>query len=378
MALPCPGPEPISMSMIRDEFRGTNPAALSQYYRSPNGITTPNNIDVPLSGEIKYSDFFCAVGEIVVHISVTSQNVNVQSLFQPSDWTGIVPKRVIIDPGVQVGSLSTGSYALVVPAGFGGGFTLENDSGFIYGAAGPGNGGTGGPALFVGAPIVVQNNGTIAGGGGGGGAGGGGGRGGDGGPGVEPDVNCGPGICWPSCQNNNCTIIFGANNDCSKAVCTGRVDCADDCSRFSPCGPDQYQPSLFCGRLGGIYPGGSGGAGGSTSGTGGRGQGFQQGATPGAGPNPGSPGGGGSFGGGTGGPGGPSGIGGPGGGFGQPGTPGQTSGTPGQPGSPGNAGGGGAGSPGGGPGSGGLPGYYVFNNALVTWNPLGIVLGRAA
>ena len=182
MPLPCPGPAAISFLDIQNEFEGSNPIELNEYYRN-GGLVPSNNTSVPTSGTISLDNFFCAVNEIVVYITATTTNVNVQSLFG-GYWTQNVPKRLIINPGVVVGGTNTISYALNIPSGFGGTVKIDNN-GSIRGFGGYGggtyygNGGTnGGPAIFAGASgISIDNQGTIYGGGGGGGAGGYGGGG---------------------------------------------------------------------------------------------------------------------------------------------------------------------------------------------------------
>jgi len=57
MALP--GSGPISSSMIQTEFGGSNPTAISEYYKG--GANVPNtgtNVNIPTSGQIKFGDFY--------------------------------------------------------------------------------------------------------------------------------------------------------------------------------------------------------------------------------------------------------------------------------------------------------------------------------
>jgi len=118
--------------------------------------------------------------ELVIYITATTTNVNLQSLFQatyPGSWAQTVPKRVVVNSGVIVGATDTSNYALNIPSGFGGTVKVDNN-GSIQGAGGASNGGNGGPAILAGASGVTINNlGTIYGGGGGGGGGGTGGTG---------------------------------------------------------------------------------------------------------------------------------------------------------------------------------------------------------
>ena len=57
MALP--GSGPISSSMIQTEFGGSNPIAISEYYRGGANVPdTGTNVNIPTSGQIKFSDFY--------------------------------------------------------------------------------------------------------------------------------------------------------------------------------------------------------------------------------------------------------------------------------------------------------------------------------
>jgi hypothetical protein len=137
MPLPCPGPEPIGLSNIQSEFGGSNPIGLGEYYRN-GAYVGSNNTNVPTSGSIKLSDFFCAVNEIVVYITSTTTNVNVQTLFEaiyPGSWAQNTPKKLIINSGVVVGSPYTSQYALTVPSGASSTVTIDN-YGSIQGAGG--------------------------------------------------------------------------------------------------------------------------------------------------------------------------------------------------------------------------------------------------
>ena len=57
MTLPASGP--LSINQIQTEFGGTNPAALSEYYRNGGLVPdTPTNINIPFSGAISIGDFY--------------------------------------------------------------------------------------------------------------------------------------------------------------------------------------------------------------------------------------------------------------------------------------------------------------------------------
>jgi hypothetical protein len=186
MPLPCPGPAPISLGNIQTEFGGSNPIGLGEYYRN-GGLVSSNNTNVPTSGTISLSNFFCAVNEIVVYITSNSENVNVQSLFG-GYWTQNVPKRLVINSGVVVGGgidlynvyAPEINYAIYIPSGLVSTLRIDNN-GSIQGAGGfyggyP-NGVRGGHAIYAGSAVTIDNIGSIYGGGGGGGFGGNGGDG---------------------------------------------------------------------------------------------------------------------------------------------------------------------------------------------------------
>ena len=174
MPLPCPGPAQISLVDIQNEFGGSNPIGLNEYYRN-GGLVPSNNTSVPTSGSISLGNFFCAVNEIIVYITSNSENVNVQSLFG-DNWIQNAPKRLVINSGVVVGSLDPGAYALTIPSGLVSTLRIDNN-GSIQGAGGGGNSGNGGPAILANTAVTINNIGSIYGGGGGGGLGGIGGYG---------------------------------------------------------------------------------------------------------------------------------------------------------------------------------------------------------
>lgn len=197
MTLPCPGPAPISLLDIQNEFGGSYAIQIDEYYRGRQVPDKPENANIPTGGQISFSQFFCSNGEIVVIIG-SGINVKVSPLFS-SYWYESRPKRLIISQGAVIGSTSyqKGYYdgaALTVDSNSRNGkLTIEN-RGSIQGVPGmPGgsslqygetrsqnDGGTGGNAIRVVSdstsipPVVIQNTstGSILAGGGGGGKGG--------------------------------------------------------------------------------------------------------------------------------------------------------------------------------------------------------------
>jgi hypothetical protein len=179
MALPSPY-NPISLGQIQIEFGGSNPIAITEYYRN-GAYTSGNNANVPTSGQISFSNFYNASAGYVVTISATATNVNARTLFEaayPGSWAQNAPKKLVINSGVIVGATNTLNYALVIPSGFGSNVTIDN-FGSIQGAGGFGainsgqSGGIGGNAIIANASgVIINNQGTIYAGGGGGGRGG--------------------------------------------------------------------------------------------------------------------------------------------------------------------------------------------------------------
>ena len=183
----CPSSGAITIQDIVDEFGGSTPHSLSEYYRD-GGEVPGNNTNVPTSGTISLSNFYDAVNEIQITISSGTTNYSCSTQFG-GNWTSTVPKRLIINSGVIIGGTGS-SPALTIEGSMGGTLIVEN-AGTIRGFGGAANGGEGGDAVLVSTnspsniTINNQGQGSIQAGGGGGGAGGEGGEGGNGGQGGE-------------------------------------------------------------------------------------------------------------------------------------------------------------------------------------------------
>lgn len=333
-----PNSGPLTFIIIRNEFAGSNPIIFTQYYRG-GGIVpdTPENINIPTSGEIAVGDFYGAEGATIAVIESNTNNVDLATEFG-SDWAANRLKVLIVNPGVTVGANSAGGFAMRAPSGMGATLEIRNFGTILGhgGAGGPGGspnsgsgtpGSPGGTALSVSVPVSIDNQGTIAGGGGGGG-GGGAGSGGSvrnprtcrrfaSGQGCD-QCPCPGGYQIQSCNNTGIRCAGGR-----KRIRTTSCFQDYDCSTTSPTsgGP---------GRPGGIGAGSNGGAG--------------------SGGSPSSGGGGGAGSGGAGGPGGAIG----------------SAGSAGTPGSPGGSG-----------GNAGPRGNYISGNSLVTWINNGTRLGGA-
>ena len=160
----------LTFTAIQNEFGGSHPISLSEYYR--NGSAVPsNNTNVSESGLIRSGMFYSAVNEIGVIASSGAATYNVQSAFS-AYWTTAVPKRLTINSGVTLGHLT-------VPASMAGTLIIDH-SGAVQGLGGTGNGGAGSTAMTIqstGVTINMASGSTISAGGGAGGNGGTGGQG---------------------------------------------------------------------------------------------------------------------------------------------------------------------------------------------------------
>tara|TARA_B100000287_G_scaffold156716_1_gene147836 strand:+ start:17839 stop:19224 length:1386 start_codon:yes stop_codon:yes gene_type:complete len=214
----CPASGTITIQDLVDEFGGSTPHSLSEYYRDGDNVPG-NNTNVPTSGAISLSNFYSAVNEIQISLTSDTQDYSCSTGFG-SNWTSTVPKKLIIASGVTVGATGSNN-AITLESGMAGTFTIEN-SGNIYGFAGAagtaganagnagGNGGNGGDAISVNSGItsgvtVTNNSGAnIKGGGGGGGGGGAGGAGGTGGTGGQGKTFSDSGDLGSAGGNNIC------------------------------------------------------------------------------------------------------------------------------------------------------------------------------
>ncbi len=336
-----------------------------------NGVWVDVDTYIRQNGQWNYINFLRDANELLLIISQTTTNLNLQTAFNntfgTTAWTSTRRKRVVINPGVVVGATNTANYALNIPSGLGGSLAVDN-YGSILGAGGASNSGTGGNAVFAGSIVTFNNQGTIYAGGGGGGQGG---TGGSGSVTVTVVNQLGysgiRGTSVPGC--NQTSWLEGCAQACRQrfgnSIGGSTVYASTPCG-YTVIGQDSCNPVCKyggCGGIGGFNVTSSeswtcayntsstsptvGGSGGS----GGRGQGYNQ------SPTNGIPGSAGGTNAGTGG------TGGNGGGWG-------TSGTNGTAGSNGTVTAGSAGS------SGGLAGFYVVNNGNITWINTGVVAGR--
>lgn len=189
MSLPSSGP--MSLSMIAQEFGGTPPHSLSQYYRGGGLVpNSPNNTSIPTSGPIGLSNFYSTSRRVYIPIvfSSTTLNVDLMNYVGSSYVAGISDIAVTINSGVVIGSSSISAYAMYIRNFSSGDTVTIYNNGYIVGKGGDagigttrygtGNlvgrvsgwdGGAGGPALYSRSNVAIINNGIIGGGGGAGG-----------------------------------------------------------------------------------------------------------------------------------------------------------------------------------------------------------------
>ena len=172
----------ISLADIQTEFGGSNPIAITEYYGVADGV--------PASGQIGIAHFYGKANSFAFTISSNVSQLNLRTAAVSAGWNGTAPVVATINSGVYVYSGSTGSYALDISGSFPNGVTLVNN-GVVVGKGGTGgrgdqgygscfgfstNNGTGGsaggPAVYAGTGVTIENNGRLSGGGGGGGGGG--------------------------------------------------------------------------------------------------------------------------------------------------------------------------------------------------------------
>ena len=195
----------ISLLDIQNEFGGSTPISINEYYSQGASVNTIGIAGIPASGTIAFSDFYNknAKAQVSLPANTTLYNVNVYSYLVDSGWNGIAPATFIIPSTTYIGSNDIQKASLTISGRFPNGLTLVNN-GYIIGRGGQGgigrdgpintpyynattrtngstaagrNGENGGTGLIItdtATNVTINNLGVIAGGGGGGGGGAGG------------------------------------------------------------------------------------------------------------------------------------------------------------------------------------------------------------
>ena len=186
MAIPSSGA--LALSAIQTEFGGSNPISMSEYYAGGSNVpsgTTGDSGSIPSSGAIAVSQFYGSTNRVAIALTIssTTQSYNIYSNRGGTYSAG--NSDVTLTVQAIVGS--TGASGLDTGNQWTSGDTIKiiNNSqivgkGHAGGAggarSGAGSAGTAGqPAINLGYPVTIQNNGGFIRGGGGGGGGGAGG-----------------------------------------------------------------------------------------------------------------------------------------------------------------------------------------------------------
>ena len=219
MAVPSSGP--LSFADIALEFDDTTPYSMDEYTRGGALVPeAPANQNIPTNptGTRSFEDYRGATKEISVTLTLANspyELVDMKAEFDQFDidqgntestWDSGTPVRLIIEPGVIVGSTTPSTPALTIPSRAQGTVSVTN-GGSIQGSGG--NGTVGGSAVVANNPTTITNNGQIYAGGGAGGTGGAGGAGNCCGPGPGVCIQTG-GQCNTPC--GSCTINGNAGN----------------------------------------------------------------------------------------------------------------------------------------------------------------------
>ena len=160
-----------SFQDIEDEFGGSHPISLSEYYGAAAGV--------PASGTISVNNFRGTSSVFAFNLAA-GNSISLSSAATAAGWSGSSSLLVTLPSGVTIGG-SSNDFGLDIDVG-GSNVTL-NVSGTILGKGGNGGnayngaGGAGGNALrlnsaFSGTATITVNSGGLIGGGGGGGGGG--------------------------------------------------------------------------------------------------------------------------------------------------------------------------------------------------------------
>lgn len=174
----------ISIQDIVNEFGGTAPHALNEYYKGGALVPISNaNVNVPTSGAISLENFYGASRNIIISYSMYGGGGGGGNGFADGSGSGRAPSGKITGIMTKASydaliSANGGSLPSVIPAGnflasaAGGlGGNIASNNGTVNGTAGAasdfGAGGAGGPANSSGQPAPWGHWGAAGGGGGG-------------------------------------------------------------------------------------------------------------------------------------------------------------------------------------------------------------------
>ena len=182
----------LTLINIQTEFGGSIATSLNEYYRGgayvPYYQPSTSYGLIPSASTIGMGSFRGVTLATLKYVYILANTQNY--VFNTAKVSGYVAGqgcvRLVILPGVVVGSASAGSYALTVDTSWSSSDVVEIiNQGYIVGAGGNGGAGapvnpvaaagagaSGGPAVLIQRATNFQNTGVVGGGGGGGGGGG--------------------------------------------------------------------------------------------------------------------------------------------------------------------------------------------------------------
>lgn len=146
---PVPGSGQLSFSVLREKLKQTSEGQINmgELYRNGNVVKdSPENVNLPTSGELQLSDFRNVISFKIATITNTEQNLNAQTIFGTSVFQSAIPKQITIN-GFVISQNS--NPALEIPSGSGSTIQINLTSGGIFGARGTpgGGGGSGGRVI---------------------------------------------------------------------------------------------------------------------------------------------------------------------------------------------------------------------------------------
>jgi len=146
----------ITLQDIQDEFGGSHPISLSEYYGSDT---------VPASGQISLSDFYGTQSAFSFNVTTGIDGASTLStLATAAGWDGTVPIVMTVNAGVHIRSMSASTPSLTMDVAN----SVLINNGAIFGRGGNTNSGAGGHAISITASgtTVTNNSGAFIAGGG--------------------------------------------------------------------------------------------------------------------------------------------------------------------------------------------------------------------
>lgn len=168
----------ITLAQIQAEFGGSNPIAMSEYYRG-GAYVTNNNISVPTNGTISVSNFYGTTfrPQLTYTIAANIEFAVINPTTLPGYIAGKSDITIVVNPGIYVYNTVVWNPSMRILAANSGDTIRLVNYGYIMGCGGhvwphPTSSYYGGNAIDIYFPVTIDNTSVNAyiGGGGGGGA----------------------------------------------------------------------------------------------------------------------------------------------------------------------------------------------------------------